>query len=74
MTLENVVFADEGRWSCSVDYLTRMKELIRDKRLNRVVISACTPRTHEPLFRRTAKEAGVNTYLLEFVSIREQVS
>lgn len=74
MTLENVVFADEGRWSCSVDYLTRMKDLIRDNRLNRVVISACTPRTHEPLFKRTAKEAGVNPYLLEFVSIREQVS
>ncbi len=74
LTLANVVFADEGRWSCSVDYLTRMKELIRENRLNRVVISACTPRTHEPLFKRTAKEAGVNPYLLEFVSIREQVS
>jgi heterodisulfide reductase subunit A len=74
MTLDHVVFADEGRWSCSVDYLTRMKELIQENRLNRVVISACTPRTHEPLFKRTAKEAGVNPYLLEFVSIREQVS
>jgi heterodisulfide reductase subunit A len=74
MTLENVVFADEGRWSCSVDYLTRMQELIQENRLNRIVISACTPRTHEPLFKRTAKEAGVNPYLLEFVSIREQVS
>jgi heterodisulfide reductase subunit A len=74
MTLENVVFADEGRWSCSVDYLARMKELIQENRLNRVVISACTPRTHEPLFKRTAKEAGINPYLLEFVSIREQVS
>jgi heterodisulfide reductase subunit A len=51
-----------------------MKELIQENRLNRVVISACTPRTHEPLFKRTAKEAGVNPYLLEFVSIREQVS
>ncbi|MBT8368905.1 MAG: hydrogenase iron-sulfur subunit [Deltaproteobacteria bacterium] len=74
LTLENVVFADEGRWSCSVDYLTRMKASIRENRLNRIVISACTPRTHEPLFKRTAKEAGVNPYLLEFVSIREQVS
>jgi len=74
MTLDNVVFADEGRWSCSVDYLSRMKELIQENRLNRVVISACTPRTHEPLFKRTAREAGVNPYLLEFVSIREQVS
>jgi len=74
MTLDNVVFSDEGRWSCSVDYLSRMKELIQENRLNRVVISACTPRTHEPLFKRTAREAGVNPYLLEFVSIREQVS
>ena len=73
-TLKNVVFADEGRWSCSVDYLARMKESIRENRLNRIVISACTPRTHEPLFKRTAQEAGVNPYLLEFVSIREQVS
>ena len=48
-TLENVAFADEGRWSCSVDYLSRMKELIKENRLNRIVISACTPRTHEPL-------------------------
>jgi heterodisulfide reductase subunit A len=72
--LDHVVFADEGRWSCSVDYLVRMKESIQEQRLNRVVISACTPRTHEPLFKRTAKEAGVNPYLLEFVSIREQVS
>jgi len=72
--LKNVVFADEGRWSCSVDYLARMKDSIREHKLNRVVISACTPRTHEPLFKRTAKEAGINPYLLEFVSIREQVS
>jgi heterodisulfide reductase subunit A len=72
--LDHVVFADEGRWSCSVDYLVRMKESIQEQKLNRVVISACTPRTHEPLFKRTAKEAGVNPYLLEFVSIREQVS
>jgi heterodisulfide reductase subunit A len=72
--LDHVVYADEGRWSCSVDYLVRMKESIQEQKLNRIVISACTPRTHEPLFKRTAKEAGVNPYLLEFVSIREQVS
>ena len=72
--LKNVVFADEGRWSCSVDYLATMKELIKEHDLNRVVIASCTPRTHEPLFKRTVKEAGINPYLLEFVSIREQVS
>jgi len=72
--LKDVVFAHEGRWSCSVDYLATMKELIREHNLNRVVIASCTPRTHEHLFRRTVREAGVNPYLLEFVSIREQVS
>ncbi len=72
--LKNVVFADEGRWSCSVDYLESMKQLIKEHRLNRVVIAACTPRTHEPLFKRTVREAGLNPYLLEFVSIREQSS
>ena len=72
--LEGVVFADEGRWSCSVDYLAAMKNMIKENDLNRVVVASCTPRTHEPLFKRTVKEAGVNPYLLEFVSIREQVS
>ncbi len=72
--LDHVVFADEGRWSCSADYLERMKEFIREEELNRVVIASCTPRTHEPLFKRAVKEAGLNPYLLEFVSIREQSS
>ena len=72
--LQHVVFADEGRWSCSVDYLDRLKEFIKEQDLNRVVIASCTPRTHEPLFKRTVKEAGLNPYLLEFVSIREQSS
>ncbi len=73
-TQKHVVMADEGKWSCSVDYLSRMQDLIKEHRLNRVVVASCTPRTHEPLFKRTTKEAGVNPYLLEFVSIREQVS
>ncbi|MBN2489910.1 MAG: hydrogenase iron-sulfur subunit [Planctomycetes bacterium] len=72
--LEHVVFVDEGRWSCSVDALARMQRIIREQALNRVVVAACTPRTHEPLFKATVKEAGLNPYLLEFVSIREQVS
>jgi heterodisulfide reductase subunit A len=72
--LGNVVLADEGKWSCSVDYLGKMQELIHEHKINRVVVASCTPRTHERLFKRTVKEAGVNPYLLEFVSIREQVS
>jgi heterodisulfide reductase subunit A len=73
-SLNNVVFAEEGKWSCSVDYLAKLQEAIKEHNLNRVVIASCTPRTHEPLFKRTVKEAGLNPYLLEFVSIREQVS
>jgi heterodisulfide reductase subunit A len=72
--LKGVVFADEGRWSCSVDALATMQESIKEHKINRVVVGACTPRTHEPLFKANIKEAGVNPYLLEFVSIREQVS
>jgi heterodisulfide reductase subunit A len=72
--LNNVVFVDEGRWSCSVDALSTMQESIKEHNINRVVIASCTPRTHEPLFKQTVKEAGLNPYLLEFVSIREQVS
>jgi heterodisulfide reductase subunit A len=72
--LKDVVFAEEGKWSCSVDYLAHMQECVKEHDLNRVVIASCTPRTHEPLFKRTVKEAGLNPYLLEFVSIREQVS
>jgi heterodisulfide reductase subunit A len=72
--LKHVAFADEGKWSCSVDALAAMQESIKEHHLNRVVIASCTPRTHEPLFKQTVKEAGLNPYLLEFVSIREQVS
>jgi len=72
--LNHVAFADEGKWSCSVDALAAMQESIKEHNLNRVVIASCTPRTHEPVFKQTVKEAGLNPYLLEFVSIREQVS
>jgi heterodisulfide reductase subunit A len=73
-TLPHVTHVDEGKWSCSVDALGTMKEAIQEQNLNRVVIASCTPRTHEPLFKASVKEAGLNPYLLEFVSIREQVS
>ena len=72
--LDGVVFADEGKWICSVDYLSKIKESIAEQKLNRVVVACCTPRTHEPTFKSTIKEAGLNPYLLEFVSIREQSS
>ncbi|UCE36594.1 MAG: hydrogenase iron-sulfur subunit [Thermoplasmata archaeon] len=73
-TLDDVVFADEGKWICSVDYLSKIQEYIKEHDLNRVVVACCTPRTHEPTFKSTVKEGGLNPYLLEFVSIREQSS
>jgi heterodisulfide reductase subunit A-like polyferredoxin/coenzyme F420-reducing hydrogenase delta subunit len=72
--LDGVVLAEEGKWICSVDYLTKIKDFITENDLNRVVVACCTPRTHEPTFKATLKEAGLNPYLLEFVSIREQSS
>lgn len=72
--LKNVAFADESKWSCSVDALAQLQKAIKDNNINRAVVAACTPRTHEPLFKRTVKGAGLNPYLLEFVSIREQSS
>lgn len=72
--LPNVVFVDEGRWICSVDYLLKLKKSITDNTLDRVVVACCTPRTHEAIFKNVLKEAGLNPYLLEFVSVREQCS
>ena len=72
--LPGVVSSEEGKWICSVDYLNRIKQVVRDQDLNRVVVACCTARTHEPLFKKTVHEAGMNPYQLEFVSIREQVS
>ncbi|MEM1578473.1 MAG: FAD-dependent oxidoreductase, partial [Archaeoglobaceae archaeon] len=73
-TLDNVVFADHVLFACSADTQEKIKRAIRDYGLNRIVVAACTPRTHEPLFRRTLMEAGLNPYLFEFVNIREHCS
>jgi heterodisulfide reductase subunit A len=72
--LEGVVFAEEGKWICSTDYLSQIQSEIEKQNLERVVIASCTPRTHEPLFKDAVKEGGLNPYLMEFVSIREQSS
>ena len=72
--LEGVVLAEEGKWICAVDYLSKIKEFIVEHDLNRIVVACCTSRTHEPTFKSTIKEAGLNPFLLEFVSIREQSS
>ena len=74
LTLPNVVHAQEDLFSCSTDSAQRITDAIKEKGLNRVVVAACTPRTHEPLFRDTLREAGINPYYFEFANIREHCS
>ncbi len=73
-TLPNVIHADSPMYACSKDMQTEIEHQIREKDLNRVVVASCTPRTHEPLFRDTCAEAGLNPYLFEMANIREHVS
>jgi heterodisulfide reductase subunit A len=73
-TLPNVVHADNFLYSCSADGLDKLKQMIGEHNLNRVVVCSCTPRTHEPLFRSTCAEAGLNPFLYEQVNIREHCS
>jgi heterodisulfide reductase subunit A len=72
--LEDVVCASDNLYTCSDAGLREIKESIKEHNLNRVVVASCTPRTHEPLFRTTCEEAGLNKFLFEFVNIRDQCS
>jgi heterodisulfide reductase subunit A len=73
-SLDGVIFAEENIYTCSQDTQKKIVDAIKKHNLNRVVIAACTPRTHEPVFKRSLKEAGLNPYLFEMVNIREQCS
>ncbi len=73
-TLPNVVYVENNLYTCSNDTQDRIKEKIAEHHLNRVVVASCTPRTHEPLFRNTLAEAGLNPYLFEMANIRDQCS
>jgi len=72
--MENVTYYTENLYSCSQDAQEQIKKTIKDQKLNRVVIAACSPRTHEPLFQETLKDAGLNRNLFEMVNIRDQCS
>ncbi len=72
--LPNVAYAEHNLYSCSTDTQERIKEIINEHNLNRVIVSSCTPRTHEPLFRSTLQEVGLNPYLFEMANIRDQCS
>jgi len=71
-TLPDVRYATDCMFACSTDQLQEIKQAIKEQALNRVVVASCTPRTHEPLFRNTLREAGLNPYLFELANIREQ--
>jgi heterodisulfide reductase subunit A len=73
-TLPNVVYAEGNLYTCSEDGLSSIRNAISEHHLNRVVVASCTPRTHEPLFKRNCELAGLNKYLFEFVNIREHCS
>ncbi len=73
-TLPSVVFADEKMYACSQDTAGQIKEAIEKYSLNRVVVASCSPRTHEPMFQETLKEAGLNASLYEMANIRDQCS
>ena len=72
--LPNVVFAETNVYTCADDSQEQMKRKIAEHRLNRVVVASCTPRTHEPIFRDTLRDAGLNPFLLEMANIRDQCS
>lgn len=72
--MENVAYYSETLYACSQDAQEVIKEKIKKHKLNRLVMSACSPRTHEPLFQETLKDAGLNRSLFEMVNIRDHCS
>ena len=73
-SLPGVVHAENTIYTCSADSLKLIQERVKELNLNRVVVASCTPRTHEPLFRDTIREVGLNPYLFEMANIRDQCS
>ena len=73
-TLPFVEYVGENMFSCSQDTQDKIAEIIKENDLNRIVVAACTPRTHEPLFQETLVSAGLNRYLFEMANIRNQDS
>jgi len=69
-----VEYATDNLYACSQDTQESISQIIREKNLNRVVVAACTPKTHEPLFQETLVNAGLNKYLFDMANIRNQDS
>ncbi len=73
-TLPHVVLAQDNRYTCSDQGQAAIKSDIKEHNLNRVVVASCSPRLHEPTFRKACEEAGLNKYLFEMANIREHCS
>ncbi len=73
-TLPHVVLAQDNRYTCSDQGQEGIKKDIKEHKLNRVVVASCSPRLHEPTFRKTCEDAGLNKYLFEMANIREHCS
>jgi heterodisulfide reductase subunit A2 len=73
-SLPYVAFADENLFTCSQDTQEKIKEKIKEHKLNRVVVASCSPKTHEPMFMETLEACGLNKYLFEMANIRNQDS
>lgn len=72
--LPQVELVEHNLYACADDSLGHIKARVEEHRLNRVIIASCTPRTHEPIFRETLRDIGLNPYLLEMANIRDQCS
>lgn len=70
----HVTHAETNLYTCSQDSIKHIAEVVAERNLNRVVVASCTPRTHEPLFRDSLRQAGLNPYLFEMANIRNHCS
>ncbi len=73
-TLPGVVVAKDYKYMCSDPGQELIRNDIKEHNLNRVVVAACSPRMHEPTFRRCVQSAGLNPYYFEMANIREHVA
>ena len=73
-SLPYVAYAGQNLFTCSQDSQELMKEVIKEHQLNRIVVAACTPKTHEGIFMDTMEATGLNKYLIEMANIRNQDS
>ncbi|PNX49732.1 MAG: hypothetical protein BV457_00825 [Thermoplasmata archaeon M9B1D] len=70
----NVVYAEHVMFACSEDTCKKIRDTIKDQKLNRIIVAACSPRTHGGLFQDTLLESGLNKYLFEMANIRNHCS